>query len=95
MGESSKISKREERKNVRSALSHISNSVSDMAINNCNRLFWLKYGSLETIRVWELGKQIGATCGVEGNVMVSLEELEKRDRSMKIQRDVREVTGYQ
>jgi len=56
VGESSKNSKREERKNVRSALSHISNFVSDMAINNCNRLFWLKHGSLETIRVWELGK---------------------------------------
>jgi len=95
MGESTKNSKREERKNVRSVLSHISNFVSDMAINNCNRLFWLKHGSLETIRVWELGKQLGATCGVEGNVMVSLKELEKRDRSMKLQRDVREVTGYQ
>jgi len=65
-----------------------------MAINNCNRLFWLKHGSLETIRIWELGKQIGATWGVEGNVMISLEELEKRDKSMKIQREVREVTGY-
>jgi len=32
---------------------------------------------------------------VEGNVMVSLEEIEKRDRSMKLQREVREVTGYQ
>ena len=65
-----------------------------MVINNCNRLFWLKHGSLETIRVWELGKQLGATCGVEGNVRVSLEELEKRDWSMKIQREAREVTGY-
>jgi len=88
VGESSKSSKREERKNVRSALSQISNFVSDMAINKCNRLFWLKHGSLETIRVWELGKQLGATCREERNVMVSLEELEKRDRIMKIQREV-------
>jgi len=95
VGESSKNSKREERKNVRSALSLISNSVSDMAINKCNRLFWLKHGSLETIRVWELGKQLGATGGDIGNVMVSLEELEKRDRSLKLQREEREVTGYQ
>jgi len=95
VGESSKNNKWEERKNVRSALSHISNSVSDMAINNYNRLFWLKHGSLETIQVWELGKQLGATCRDEGNVMVSLEELEKRDRSLKLQREVREVMGYQ
>ena len=93
-GDSSKNNKREERRNVRSAISHISNFVSDIAINNCNRLFWLKHGSLETIRVWELGKQIGATCGVEGNVMISLEDLEKRDRNMKIQREVREDKGY-
>ena len=80
MGESSKDCKREERKNIRLVLSQINNFVSDLAINNCNRLFWLKHGSLETIRVWELGKQLGATCGEEGKVMVSLDELEKRDR---------------
>ena len=64
-----------------------------MAINNCNRLFWLKHGSLETIRVWELGKQLGASCGEEGKVMVSLEELEKRDRFMKLKREAGEVIG--
>jgi len=51
VGESSKNSKREELKNIRSVLSQISNSVSDTTINNCNRLFWLKHGSLETIKV--------------------------------------------
>ena len=95
VGESSKNSKREERKNLRSVVSQISNSVSDMGINNCNRLFWLKHGSLETIRVWELGKQLGAICGVESNVMVSLEELEKRDRILKIQREAGENMSYQ
>ena len=93
VGESSKNSKRDECKNIRSVLSQISNSVSDMAINNCNRLFWLKHGSLETIRVWELGKQLGASCGEEGKVMVSLEELEKRDRFMKLKREAGEVIG--
>ena len=93
VGESSKSSKREERKNIRSVLSQISNSASDSAINNCNRLFWLKHGSLETIRVWELGKQLGATCGEEGKVMVSLEELEKRDRFMKLKREAGEAIG--
>jgi len=46
VGKSSKNSKQEERKHIRSVLSQISNYVSDMAINNCNRLFWLKHGSL-------------------------------------------------
>jgi len=53
----------------------------------------LKHGSLETIRVWELGKQLGASCGEEGKVMVSLEELEKRDRFMKLKREAGEVIG--
>jgi len=95
VGESSKNSKWEERKNLRSVLSQISNSVSDMGINNCNRLFWLKHGSLETIRVWELGKQLGVICGVESNVMVCLEELEKRDRILKIQREAGENMSHQ
>jgi len=42
VGETSKNNTREDRKYVRSALSQISNSVSDLAIYNCNRLFWLK-----------------------------------------------------
>jgi len=37
-----------------------------------------------------LGKQLGATCGNEGNIMVSLEELEKRDRILKSQREAGE-----
>jgi len=86
VGETSKNNMREDRKQLRSALSQISNSVSDMAINNCNRLFWLKHGSLETIRLWELVKQIGATYGEEGNVLISLDELEIRDRSLKSRR---------
>jgi len=93
VGEPSKNSKREEHK--RSVLSQISNSVSGMDINNYNRLFWLKHGSLETIRLWELGKQLGATCGDEGNIMVSLEDLEKRDRILKSQREAGENMGYQ
>ena len=93
VGESSKSSKRDERKNIRLVLSQISNSVSDTAIDNCNRLVWLKHGSLETIRVWELGKQLGASCGEEGKVMVSLEELEKRDRFLKLKREEGEVLG--
>jgi len=95
VGESSKDCKREERKNIRLVLSQISNYVSDLAINNCNRLFWLKHGSLETIRVWELGKQLEARCGEEGKVMVSLDELEKRDRILKSKREVGEDLGYQ
>jgi len=51
VGKSSKNNKWEERKQLRSVLSQISNSISDMAINNCNRLYWLKHGSLETIRL--------------------------------------------
>lgn len=66
-----------------------------MTINKCNRLFWLKHGSLEMIRLWEWEKQLGATCGDKGNVMVNLEELEKRDRILKSQREVGENLGYQ
>jgi len=65
-----------------------------MAINNCNCLFWLKHGTLETIRLWELGKQLGATGGDAGNVMVNLGELEKRDRNIKSQREAGENLGY-
>ena len=39
VGETSKNSMREDRKQLRLVLSQISNSVSDKAINNCNRLF--------------------------------------------------------
>jgi len=95
MGESSKNSKRKDRKHIRSFLSQISNYVYNMAINNCNRLFWQKRESLETIRLWELGKQLGATCGDERNIMLSLEELEKRDIILKSQREVGENMGYQ
>ena len=95
MGESSKNSKREEHKNLRSVLSQISNYVSDMTINNYNHLFWLKHGSLETIRLWELGKKLGASCRKEGNVLVGLEELEKRDRILKFQREAGEDLSYQ
>jgi len=94
VGESTKNNKRVERRQLSSALSQISNSVSDMAINNCNRLFWLKHGSVETIRLWELGKQLGATGGVEGNIIVNLEVLEKRDRNKKSQREEGENKGY-
>ncbi|KAK7372335.1 hypothetical protein VNO80_05713 [Phaseolus coccineus] len=95
VGESSKNSKREERKQLRSVPSKISNSDSDIAINNCNHLFWLKHGSLETIRLWELGKQLGATCDDEGKLLISLEELETRDRILKSARDEGANMGYQ
>ena len=95
VGESSKHSKCEERKQLRSALSHISNSGSDIAINNCNRLFWLKHGSLETIRLWELGKQLGATCDVEGKLLVSLEDLEIKDKMVKSAREGGDVMGFE
>jgi len=42
-----------------------------------------------------LGKQLGATCGEEGKVMVSLDELEKRDIILKSKREVGEDLGYQ
>ncbi|KAK7335543.1 hypothetical protein VNO80_27444 [Phaseolus coccineus] len=95
VGESSKNNKQEERKQLRLVLSQISNSGSDIAINNCNRLFWLKHGSLETIRLWELGKQLGATCGDEGKLLVILEELETRDRILKSEREAGGNLGYQ
>jgi len=94
MGVTNKNSMREERKQLRSALSQISNFVYDMAINNCNHLFWLKHGSLEMIRLWELCKQIRATCGEEGNVLISLDELEIRDRILKSRRKEGEDLGY-
>jgi len=78
----------EQRRKIRSAIHTISNSISDSEINNCNRLFWLKNGSLEVIRLWELGKQIGVTLnGKEEDIMLKLEELEKRDKELKKERD--------
>ena len=94
MGESSKHSKREEHKKLRSVLSQISNFGYDVAINNCNRLFCLKHGSLETIRLWELGKQLGATCDDEGKLLVSLEDLEIKDKKLKLARDGGDDLGF-
>jgi len=39
------------------------------------------------IRLWELGKQLGARYGDEGKILVSLEELERRDRILKTERE--------
>ena len=63
----------------------------DNNTNNCNRLFWLKKGTSEVIRLWEFGKQLGVTLnGEEENVLKSLDELEKRDRKLIIERDAGE-----
>jgi len=94
VGESSKHSKREERKQLRSVLSQISNYGSDVAINSCNHLFWLKQGSLETIRLWELGKQLGARGDDEGKFLVNLEDLEIKDKKLKSARDVGDDLGF-
>jgi len=40
-----------------------------------------------------LGKHIGATGGIEGNAMTNLEDLEKRDRNLKSQREAGENNG--
>ncbi|KAK7354540.1 hypothetical protein VNO80_20005 [Phaseolus coccineus] len=61
IGEFSKHNTCEGRKEIRSNLFQISNAVSDNGIDNCNRLFWLKHDSLKTVKLWELGKQIGVT----------------------------------
>ncbi|KAK7368961.1 hypothetical protein VNO80_10994 [Phaseolus coccineus] len=86
IGESSKHNMREGRREIRSALSQISNVVSDNGIDNCNRMFWLKHDNLETIRLWELGKLIGVTLeGKEKKLLVRLEELEDRDKKQKLE----------
>jgi len=46
------------------------------------------------IRLWELGKKIGASCGEEGNVMLNLEELKVRDRCLKSRREEGEHRGF-
>lgn len=37
------------------------NVISDNAIKNCNRLFWLKNEHEETARIWNIEKELGFT----------------------------------
>ena len=44
---------------------------------------------LKVIRLWELGKQIDVTLnGKEEDILLKLEELEKRDKELKKERDI-------
>jgi len=74
-----KGTKVERRKQIRSALYTLSNSISDSAFHNCNRLFWLNNGKIEASKLWEIGKSIGVTFTGEKQVILDkLEELEAR-----------------
>jgi len=62
----------------------LSNSISDDDIINCNRIFWLKKGPLESQKLWNITKEIGSTySGDEVSILNKLEEMEQRDKKLK------------
>jgi len=58
----------------------LSNSISNGSIVNCNIRLWNSVDIIEPIKLWEIGKQIGITCGGdEEKVIRELENMEERD----------------
>jgi len=67
---------------LRLAIHSPCNSVSDIDINNCNRLFWIRNNSLEALRLWNIGKDLGFTyTGEDANIIKRITEMEERDIS--------------
>jgi len=85
-----RLSKAKQSRKIRSSIHSISNSESDNETNNRDRLFWLKNCSRETIRLWELRKEIGVTFdGEDETILRKLDKLEARDKELKKDNEAR------
>jgi len=74
----------QQRRQVRSAIHNLCNSISDTDIVNCNRLFWMRNSSIEANTIWNLGKQLRITfIGEENRILEQLQKMEERDSKIK------------
>jgi len=56
------------------------NYISNSAVRNCNRLFWLKNDNNEARRVWNIDKEMGFSLFKEEDIVInSLQMMENRD----------------
>jgi len=70
--------------NSSSRLSHYSVAESSTDIHHCNDRFKLEIKDAESVRIWELGRNLGMECsGGEGNLVGELDRLEVRDKEDK------------
>jgi len=73
------------RKLIRSVVQSICNSLFDENIPNCNKLFWSNQqasSGSESVKLWELAKELGATfSGEEEQIIKELENMESRDKN--------------
>lgn len=80
------------RREVRQFMLSMSDALSDSAVLNCNKRFWLQNLEMEAQNMWNLGKELGAGfLGPEREMVERIIELEKRDQiewteSRKIER---------
>ena len=67
-----------------SRLSHCSLAESSTDIHHCNDRLKLDLKDAESMRIWELGRNLGLECpGGEGNLVEELDRLEERDKDDK------------
>ncbi|KAK8466691.1 hypothetical protein PHAVU_008G145700 [Phaseolus vulgaris] len=67
-----------------SRLSHCSLAESSTDIHHCNDRLKLDVKDAESVRIWELGRNLGLECsGGEGNLVEELDRLEERDKDDK------------
>lgn len=72
------------RKEVRQNLFSLCSSLSDSAIANCNRGFWIRNEEDEARNIWDFGKLLGVSFSGEDKEIISrLVNMEKRDESAK------------
>ena len=70
--------------NSSSKLSLCSFAESSTDIHHCNDRFKLDTKDAESVRIWELGRNLGMECsGGEGNLVGELDHLEERDKDEK------------
>jgi len=70
--------------NSSSRLSHFSFAESITDIHHCNNRLKLEVNDTESVRIWELGRNLGMQCsGDEGSLVGELDRLEVRDKDDK------------
>ena len=58
------------------------NNLSDGAVRNCNRLYWINNEHSEAVRIWTIGKELGFTFSGEEEVVVGrIQAMEIRDKA--------------
>ena len=70
--------------NSSSRLSHYSFAESITDIHHCNNRLKLEINDAESVRIWELGRNLGMQCsGDDGSLVGELDRLEVRDKDDK------------